>query len=90
VSNLSAVRVLVTGGSGFIGGGVVARLAHGCGARVRVLVRDLRRAAQIARYPVELCRGDLTNPEDVARAADGCELIVHYAVGTERLTEACN
>jgi nucleoside-diphosphate-sugar epimerase len=83
MSSLSGVRVLVTGGSGFIGGRVVARLAHTCGASVRVLVRDVRRATQIARYRVDLCRGDLTNPEDVARAADGCELIVHCAIGTE-------
>jgi len=86
MSSLSAVRVLVTGGSGFIGGRVVARLAH-CGASVRVLVRDVRRATQIARYPVELCRGDLTNAEDVARAAEGCELIVHCAIGTEGTDE---
>src|SRR3954466_6753182 len=82
MSSLSGVRVLVTGGSGFIGRRVVARLAHACGASVRVLVRDVRRATQVARYRVELCQGDLTNPEDVARAASGCELIVHCAVGT--------
>jgi nucleoside-diphosphate-sugar epimerase len=83
MSSLSGVRVLVTGGTGFIGGRLVARLAHACGAHVRVLVRDLRRATQIARYPVDLFRGDLTDAAVVARAVETCEIVVHCAVGNQ-------
>jgi nucleoside-diphosphate-sugar epimerase len=81
--SLVGKRVLVTGGSGFIGGRLVARLAAECGADVRVLVRSFGSAARIARFPIEMTRGDVTSAEDVDRAASGCDLIFHCAYGKD-------
>ena len=47
-SDLTGKRVLVTGGTGFIGGRLVERLVLDCGASVRVLVRNFARACRIA------------------------------------------
>jgi nucleoside-diphosphate-sugar epimerase len=75
--------VLVTGGSGFIGGRLIGRLATECGAKVRVLVRSFGGAARIARYPIEMVRGDITVVEAVDRAAAGCDVIFHCAYGRD-------
>ncbi|MEH1101391.1 SDR family NAD(P)-dependent oxidoreductase [Micromonospora sp. CPCC 205561] len=76
--------VLVTGGTGFIGSHSTAAVLA-AGHRVRMLVRDPARArgvitalgADLGR--VELVTGDVTDPADVARAADGCAAALHAA-----------
>jgi nucleoside-diphosphate-sugar epimerase len=73
--------VLVTGGTGFIGGRLVEKLVLEHGARVRVLVRDFARACRAARFDVELVPGEVTDPEAVERAARGCAVIFHCAYG---------
>ena len=82
-AQFSGRRVLVTGGSGFIGGQLVVRLARDCGASVRVLLRKFGSAARIARFPVELVRGDIASAEDVDRAVAGCDLVFHCAYGRD-------
>jgi nucleoside-diphosphate-sugar epimerase len=79
--SLRGRSVLVTGGTGFIGGRLVEKLILEHGARVRVLVRDFARACRIARFDVELVAGDVTDPEAVERAARGCSVIFHCAYG---------
>ena len=79
-------RILVTGGTGFIGGRVVERLAHDHQAVVRVLVRDLSKAFRAARFPVELVPGDVTDPAAVAQAMKGCEIVFHCAYGSSGST----
>jgi nucleoside-diphosphate-sugar epimerase len=75
-------RILITGGTGFIGGRLVEILA-GRGAAVRVLVRNIAGASRIARFPVELTPGDVTQPAAVQPAAQGCDVIFHCAYGKE-------
>ena len=80
--SLAGARVLVTGGTGFIGGRLAERLALEEGAQVRVLVRSLAAAARLARFPVEIARGDVGSAADLAAAARGCAVVVHCAYGT--------
>ena len=79
--NLSGKRILVTGGTGFIGGRLVERLVLECNAKVRVLVRNFARAVRIARFPIEMIHGDLTKSDDVKRAIKGSEVVFHCAYG---------
>lgn len=75
-------RVLVTGATGFLGGRTAECLAEG-GARVRALVRDFRRAARLARHPVELVQGDVLDRDSVERASRDCQYVVHCAYGKD-------
>jgi NADH dehydrogenase len=68
--------ILVTGGTGFVGGHVVHEL-RGRDLPVRCLVRDLRRGAKLAAWGCELAEGDVTNPESLRAAVDGADTIVH-------------
>ncbi|MCA9968950.1 MAG: NAD-dependent epimerase/dehydratase family protein, partial [Anaerolineales bacterium] len=73
------MRVLVTGGAGFIGSHLVAALAAR-GDAVRVLDNlSSGREANLAGLPVELIRGDVRDLETVQRVMAGCELVFHQA-----------
>ncbi|MDQ1468056.1 MAG: hypothetical protein QOH10_2471 [Actinomycetota bacterium] len=74
--------VLVTGGTGFVGSHVAARLAE-TGRAVRLLVRD---PAKLARVPalagtpsIDVVVGDVTDRGSVERALNGCTAVVHAA-----------
>jgi NADH dehydrogenase len=68
--------ILVTGGTGFVGGHVV-RALRDADRHVRVLVRDARKAAQLEAAGCELVEGDMTEPESLRRAVDGVDCVVH-------------
>ncbi|MFN3286602.1 MAG: NAD-dependent epimerase/dehydratase family protein [bacterium] len=75
------MRVLVTGGSGFIGGYLVEWLArHGA----EPVVLDLVRPEGLAVDPVYRL-ADVRDPDAVAEAMDGCRVVVHLAgvLGTD-------
>lgn len=73
------MRVLVTGGAGFIGSHLVdALLARG--ATVVVLDNfSTGRHANLAGKPLQLVEADVADLDAVCRAAAGCELILHQA-----------
>jgi uncharacterized protein YbjT (DUF2867 family) len=70
--------ILVTGGSGFVGGHVVHEL-RGRDLPVRCLVRDARKAARLAAWGCELVEGDITDPAGVRSAVSGADTLVHLA-----------
>lgn len=81
-SALNGARVLVTGGTGFIGGRLVERLLIECDARPRVLLRNYAGAASIARFGLDrirLIRGSLADPEAIEHAVKGCSIVFHCA-----------
>jgi uncharacterized protein YbjT (DUF2867 family) len=70
------VTVLVTGGTGFVGPKVVHAL-RAQGRDVRALVRRLESGARLAGWGAELVIGDVTDPESLRAAANGCTHVVH-------------
>jgi dihydroflavonol-4-reductase len=68
------VRALVTGATGKVGHAVALALIER-GDDVRALVRDPERAAAVLPAEVERVRGDVSDPESVERAVEGCELV---------------
>lgn len=81
-SNGHQRRVLVTGATGFIGSRVAEILSLGKGWQVRALVHNPGNASRLARLPVEMVQGDLGSPQEVQRLVEGCDAIVHCAIGT--------
>jgi len=68
------VRALVTGATGKVGG-ATARALLERGDEVRVLVRNPERARGILPTGVDVRRGDVTEPESLPAAVEGCELV---------------
>jgi uncharacterized protein YbjT (DUF2867 family) len=68
--------ILVTGGTGFVGGHVVHEL-RGRDLPVCCLVRDLRGGAKLAAWGCELAVGDLTDPASLRAAVAGADTVVH-------------
>lgn len=84
MDSLSGSKVLVTGAAGFIGSHLAQRLLKD-GAHVRALLRydsqnRVGHLAELSRAEsenVEIVRGDLKDPEAVARAVEDCATVFH-------------
>jgi len=77
------MRVLVTGGAGFIGSHFVRRLVAG-GDEVVVLdkLTYAGNPANLEAVDAELVVGDIADPEAVAAAGAGCDAVVNFAAET--------
>jgi nucleoside-diphosphate-sugar epimerase len=80
-------RILVTGGSGFIGSGLVKALVH-AGHRVRVLDDNSRgspRRLSDVTKDIEFIAGDIRDATAVTKAVQGMDEVHHLAFinGTE-------
>jgi UDP-glucose 4-epimerase len=78
------MKILVTGGAGFIGSHLVDRLAAE-GHQVRVIDNlSSGRLENLAyRRDVEVVIGDLKNPQDVQKAVRGVDAVFHFAANPE-------
>ena len=74
--NTADLPILVTGGGGFLGGHIVAKLLAR-GDKVRVFGR--RFYPELHRQGVDCRRGDLADADAVRKAAEGCQAVIHTA-----------
>ncbi len=72
------MTTLVTGGTGFVGGAIVAAL-RARGDAVRVLARPASRTARVAALGAEIATGDILDRDSIDRALDGCHRVYHAA-----------
>lgn len=77
------MRTLVTGGTGFLGKILVARLLRE-GRQVRVLVRDPARLGDLPREQLEIHEGDLLDHASLRRAVQDVDEVVHAAALVKR------
>ncbi|MGI9021011.1 MAG: NAD-dependent epimerase/dehydratase family protein [Solirubrobacterales bacterium] len=71
-------KAFVTGGSGFIGGRLLRRLAAD-GVSARALARSEASAAKVVELGAEPIRGDLDDTDAMAAGAQGCDVTFHLA-----------
>jgi dihydroflavonol-4-reductase len=72
------MTAFVTGGSGFVGGAIIQRLAAD-GREVRALVRSDAAASTVSALGASPVRGDLGDPDQLAGAMRGCDAVYHVA-----------
>ncbi len=76
------MRVLITGGTGFVGSHTAAAVAQ-AGHAVRLLVRRPERVdaalAPLGTSVQDIVSGDVLDPESVQAAAAGCDAMIHAA-----------
>jgi NADH dehydrogenase len=81
------VTVLVTGGTGFVGTGIVHAL-RAEDRPVRCLVRDRRKGSVLASWGCELAEGDMTDAASLRAAVAGCDRVIHLvAIRSGRRSE---
>lgn len=74
----TGARILVTGATGLIGGGVARRLVA-LQADVRTLVRRPADAERLRAEGMEVVLGDMTDADSLVAAVAGCEAVAHFA-----------
>lgn len=72
------MRVLVTGGTGFVGSWLVKRLAQE-GMQIRLLHRRVSSLDEVTGINFESCFGDVTDFDSVRKACDGVDSVFHLA-----------
>jgi dihydroflavonol-4-reductase len=72
------MRILVTGGNGFIGS-VVVRQLIAQGYEVRCLLRATSKTNRLEGLKYERATGDIRDALSIAKALEGCEGVIHLA-----------
>jgi nucleoside-diphosphate-sugar epimerase/predicted dehydrogenase len=80
---LEAGRVVITGGTGFVGGHLIEALAAEGHHDLVVPVRTYQRSANCWRFPVQLQRADLLDPASVRQVLNGARYVFHLAYGRD-------
>jgi nucleoside-diphosphate-sugar epimerase len=78
-------KILVTGAAGFVGAWVVESFQL-CGIPVRAGIRSWNSAVRLARREIEKVPCDVLAIDQLRSAMEGCEAVVHCAVGNEKVT----
>ena len=77
------MRILITGGAGFVGAAVTRRLLAR-GDEVVALVRDRTRTSGIGEIGAEVIEDDLSDVDRLTASLDGVDVAVH-AAGSYRI-----
>ena len=84
-------HLFLTGGSGFVGRALLARLLIRPATDVTCLVRDPARLVVPAGIaPPRQARGDLGDVEALSTAMRGCDMVLHLAASTGKATAAAH
>ena len=78
-------KILVTGAAGFVGAWVVESFLNS-GIPVRAGIRSWNSAVRLARRPAEIVQCDVLSDAQLRSAMEGCDAVVHCAVGNEAVT----
>lgn len=78
-------RILVTGAAGFVGAWVV-EACELCGIPVRAGIRSWNSVVRLKRRDVEIVPCDVLSVGQLRSAMEGCDAVVHCAVGNKTVT----
>lgn len=82
-------KVLVTGGSGFLGTQTVQGLVE-AGYAVRVLARKMSNVEPLKKLPVEIFFGDVADMPSLGKAFEGVDSVIHAAAGASGRKRDCD
>ncbi|MFD8899529.1 NAD-dependent epimerase/dehydratase family protein [Streptomyces ardesiacus] len=85
--DVSGIRVVVTGATGFVGRRLCRRIVEG-GGRVTALVRPQSDRRVLDGCPVDVAVVDLLTGSGVAEAVSGADVVVHLAASVRAASRA--